>query len=90
MSIAQQQAELTRRRGIIALLFFAPGQTLTANTLRDDLENVHGQVATVDKVRADLLWLADVGLLQAAGDAATITQRGREVVLDRAAMPGEM
>lgn len=89
MSLAARNAELTRRRGILALLFFAPGQVLTARKLRDELEAVHGQVATVDKVRADLLWLADVGLLQATADTATLTERGREVVQDRAVMPGE-
>lgn len=89
MSLAARNAELIRRRGILALLFFAPGQALTARALRDELETVHGQVATVDRVRADLLWLADIGLLRVAGDAATLTERGREVVQDRAAMPGE-
>lgn len=89
MSLAARQAELTRRRSILATLFFAPGATLTAGALRDTLESVHGQVATVDKVRADLLWLADVGLLQSVADAATLTERGREVVMDRASMPGE-
>ncbi len=89
MSLAAQLAEKNRRRAILALLFFAPGQTLTARKLRDELEAVHGQVVTVDKVRADLLWLADVGMLQAAGDVATVTERGKEVVQDRAVMPGE-
>jgi Fe2+ or Zn2+ uptake regulation protein len=89
MSLAARNSELTRRRSILALLFFAPGQVLTARKLRDELEAVHGQVATVDKVRADLFWLADVGLLQAVADTATLTDRGREVVQDRAVMPGE-
>lgn len=88
-TIAERQALLTRRRAILALLFFAAGQTMAARRLRDDLDAVHGQVATVDRVRADLLWLADVGLIVASNDAATLTERGREVVLDRAAMPGE-
>lgn len=85
---AEREAELRRRRAIVALLFFAPGQTLTARKLRDELEAVHGQIATVDKVRADLLWLADVGLVTTASDTAAITERGRDVVQDRAAMPG--
>lgn len=89
MSLAATLAEKNRRRAILALLFFAPGQTLTARKLRDELEAVHGQVVTVDKVRADLLWLADVGMLQVAGDVATVTERGKEVVQDRAVMPGE-
>ena len=59
-----------------------------ARKLRDDLENVHGQVATVDKVRADLLWLADIEMVATVGDAATITERGKDVVLDRSPLPG--
>jgi len=89
MSLAAQLAEKNRRRAILSQLFFAAGQTLTARKLRDELEAVHGQVVTVDKVRADLLWLADVGMVQVAGEAATVTERGKDVVLDRAVMPGE-
>lgn len=85
---AQHLATLLRRRAILALLFFAPGRTLTARKLRDELEAVHGQVATVDKVRSDLVWLADVDMVQRAGDAATLTERGCDVVCDRAQMPG--
>ncbi|WP_068634699.1 hypothetical protein [Thauera butanivorans] len=88
-TIAQREAERIRRRAILALLYFAAGQTLSARRLRDELEATHGQVATVDKVRGDILWLDDVGLLARAGDAATLTERGRDVVMDRAAMPGE-
>lgn len=89
MNLAERMAEKTRRRAILSQLFFAAGQALTARALRDELENVHGQVATVDKVRAELLWLADVSLVQLAGDMATLTERGRDVVMDRAVMPGE-
>lgn len=88
-TIAQREAERIRRRAVLALLFFAPGQSLTARRLRDELEAVHGQVATVDRVRADILWLIDVGLVGGLADAATLTERGRDVVMDRAAMPGE-
>lgn len=87
-TIAERQAQLTRRRAILALLFFSPGQSMTARRLRDELEATHGQVATVDRVRADILWLADVDLILAANDAATLTERGRDVVLDRSTMPG--
>lgn len=90
MNLAAKMAEANRRRGILALLFFAPGQAMNARKLRADLELVHGQVATVDKIRADLLWLADVGMVQAQGDMATLTERGREVVQDRAVMPGDV
>ena len=69
-TIAQREAERIRRQGILSLLYFAPGQSMTARRLRDELEAVHGQVATVDRVRADLIWLADVGLVVGSGDAA--------------------
>ena len=80
-TIAQREAERIRRQGILSLLYFAPGQSMTARRLRDELEAVHGQVATVDRVRADLIWLADVGLVVGSGDAAMLTERGRDVVL---------
>lgn len=89
-TFAQREAERIRRQGILSLLFFASGQSMMARRLRDELESVHGQVATVDRVRADILWLADVGLVVSSGDAAMLTERGRDVVQDRAAMPGEV
>ena len=85
---AQREAERLRRHGILSLLFFVPGQSMTARRLRDELEAVHGQVVTVDRVRADLLWLADVGLVTGLADAATLTEAGRDVVLQRAQLPG--
>ena len=88
-TIAQREAERTRRRAILTLLFFSAGQALSARRLRDELETLHGQVATVDRVRADLLWLADVGLVTHANDVAALSEYGRDVFMDRAAMPGE-
>lgn len=87
-TLAHRDAELLRRRAILALLAFTPGSTLTVRALRDKLEAVHGQVATVDRVRADCAWLADVGLVEHQCDAALLTEHGRDVVLDRRAMPG--
>lgn len=87
---AQREADRTRRHGIVSLLFFVPGQSMTARRLRDELEAVHGQVVTVDRVRADLLWLADVGMVSGMADAASLTEAGRDVVLQRAQMPGGM
>lgn len=89
MTIAHRQAEQLRRRAIVALLYFAPGQALTVAKLRGELENVHGQIASMDRVRADLVWLADVGVVQTVGDAAKLTERGGDIACDRAAMPGE-
>lgn len=87
---AEREAARIRRRGILGLLFFQPGQSMTLRRLRDELEAVHGQTATVDRVRADALWLADVELVQVREDAAMLTERGKDVFLDRAPMPGEV
>lgn len=89
-TFAQREAQRIRRRAILSLLFFAEGQSMTARRLRDELESVHGQVVTVNRVRADILWLQDVGVTQGTADAAMLTERGRDVVLDRAAMPGDV
>jgi Fe2+ or Zn2+ uptake regulation protein len=85
---AERLAQDRRRRAILALLYFHPGQTMTARALRDELEAQHGQIASVDKVRSDLIWLADVELVERvdADNAATLTQAGREIVLGRRGM----
>ena len=57
-------------------------------TVHDIAREAGVSLATVDRVRADLIWLADVGLVVGSGDAAMLTERGRDVVLDRSAMPG--
>lgn len=90
MNTAERMAERARRQAVLSTLMFSSGQTATARELRDTLENVHGYVATVDRVRADLAWLADIGMIRAAGDAATLTEEGREVVLGRRALPGQI
>jgi hypothetical protein len=89
MNQVERVVEQTRRQAILALLAFASGQTQSARVLRDELEAVHGQVVTVDKVRADLLWLSDVDMVRVlqGGEAASITLRGKEIVLGRAVLP---
>tara|TARA_R110002049_G_scaffold13675_8_gene59410 strand:+ start:139 stop:408 length:270 start_codon:yes stop_codon:yes gene_type:complete len=88
MNTAEREAARIRRHAVLSLLFFSAGQSMTARRLRDELEALHGQVATVDRVRADILWLQDVELVAGISDAATLTERGRDVVLGRAQMPG--
>jgi hypothetical protein len=88
MSLASKNADLVRRRAILSTLYFAPAHTQGVRPLRDELEAVHGQVVTTDKVRADLIWLADVGFVQTAGDMAILTEAGIDVVCDRRPMPG--
>jgi hypothetical protein len=88
MTHAEKSAGLRRAQSLLAILFFADGQTLRARALREELEAVHSLVATVDRVRADLLWLAEIGMITLRDDTAQLTERGREVVSGRAALPG--
>lgn len=82
---AERLATTTRRRAIIALLFFAPGRSLNTPRLVRQLEDHHGQVASTAKVRTDLATMADQGYLTyvSTDDAATLTESGRDVAMDR-------
>ena len=88
MNTAERMTERARRQAVLSTLLFATGQTATARDLRDTVENVHGITATVDRIRSDLAWLQDIGMVRLAGDAATITEEGREVVTGRRDLPG--
>lgn len=66
-----------RRNSLLCTLAFAGGNSV-ARELRAELESVHGVAATLDKVRADLRVLADVGAVQLNGDMVQITAEGRE------------
>ena len=85
---AQRVAQEVRRRAILAILAFAPGQTAPVRSVRDQLESAHGQIVTVDRVRADLLWLADVDAIECLGELAKLTETGFDVVMGRAQLPG--
>ncbi len=73
------EADKRRRNSLLASLAFDEGSS-TARRLRADLENVHNIPATLDRVRADLAWLADVGAVRVDGDLAMLTAEGREHV----------
>lgn len=66
-----------RRNSLLATLAFAGGNSV-ARELREELESVHGVAVTLDKVRADLRVLRDVGAVQLNGDMVQITAEGRE------------
>lgn len=66
-----------RRNSLLCTLAFAGGNSV-ARELRDELENVHGVAVTLDKVRADLRVLEDVGAVRLNGDLVQITAEGRE------------
>lgn len=83
MTAAERLATATRRRAILTLLFFAPGRTLNVPRLVTRLEEQHGQIASSGKVRADLVALADQSYITCMEDASTLTESGRDVVMDR-------
>lgn len=66
-----------RRNSLLATLAFAGGNSV-ARELRGELEEVHGIAVTLDKVRADLRVLQDVGAVRLNGDMVQITAEGRE------------
>lgn len=68
-----------RRNSLLATLAFAGGHSV-ARVLRNDLESVHGIACSLDKVRADLRVLADIGAIRydQEGDLVQITAEGRE------------
>lgn len=72
-----QEADRKRRNSLLCTLAFAGGNSV-ARELRDELESVHGIAVTLDKVRADLRVLADVGAVRLNGDMVQITAEGRE------------
>lgn len=83
MTAAERLATATRRRAILTLLFFAPGRTLNVPRLVTQLEEQHGQIASSGKVRVDLVALADQSYITCVEDASTLTESGRDVVMDR-------
>lgn len=73
-------ADRRRRNSLLATLNFQGGNGV-ARELRNELENVHGIAVTLDRVRADLRFLADVGAVSLNGDLVQITAEGREHAL---------
>lgn len=79
--------EKKRRTSILATLYFEPLKS--AAQLSEQLEDIHGVVASADLVRADLTWLQEMGLVQYDGRVAGITARGKDVARNRAKFPGD-
>lgn len=82
-----RERETARRKALLATLFF--WSLATPLKLREELESVHGLVCSTDLIRADLDWLAEMGLVRWNGEAAQCTERGRDVAALRAKFPGE-
>ncbi len=72
----QEEADKARRNSLLKTLWFYGGAG-NARDLHHDLECTHNIVATLDKVRADLAWLADIGALMKTGDMVILTAAGR-------------
>lgn len=81
------EAERRRRNALLASLSFDPLATVAR--LRKEMETVHGIACSADLVRADLSWLAEVGLIRWDGEAAQCTERGMDVARLRAKFPGD-
>ena len=81
---------IDRRRVILAALFVAPGGILPVRVLRDKAELASNAALTTDQVRADLIWLEQVGaVVRAPQDTAMITEAGQNVIIGRAPLPGD-
>lgn len=80
-------AEADRKRllSLLAEIGFSPGVGLAA--LRQALEFTHNIPASGARVRADLLLLADMGLIRWDGEGALCTARGLDVARGRAELP---
>lgn len=79
----------TRRRSLLASLFFSPAVTSTVRDLARELELVHNMATSADQVRGDLSWLQEQGFVRLVQDTAQITERGRDVARNAAPWPGQ-
>ncbi len=80
-----------RRLVILRILTEDPGYRANAYVLRPALDAM-GHTVSMDKLEGDLAWLSEQGLvrIERASDitVATLTQRGADVALGRASVPG--
>ena len=77
---------------LLQLLHQLPQYRTNCRVLRDSADAL-GQSATLAKVRTELAWLAEQGLittevLQPELTVATLTERGAEVAVGRSIVPG--
>lgn len=69
-----------RCNSLLATLNFYGGASV-ARALRDELEHTHGIAVTLDRVRADLNWLAGIGAVRKQDDQVILTEDGRNHAL---------
>lgn len=82
-------SEKDKRRRTSLLLSISFDAGATVRRLREALETTHNIAASADLIRADLSWLAEMGLIAWDGEMAVCTERGRDVAAQRAKFPGE-
>lgn len=80
-------ADAHRRAALLAALAVAPCHRLPLRAMRLQLELL-GYSPSIDRLRTDLAWCEEQGLISQAGDVATLTERGSDVAQGRARMPG--
>lgn len=79
----------SRRRSLLASLFFAGASTSTVRDLAREMELTHNLATSTDQVRGDLSWLQEQGFVRLVQDTAQITERGRDVARSAAPWPGQ-
>lgn len=85
---AHKIIESDRRRAILAALSLASAYTLPHRSLRAQVEAI-GYALSLDLLRAEIAWLSEIGLVdQLELDHARLTDRGLDIVLGRAKVPG--
>lgn len=87
MNTAEQIVTIDRRRAILLALMMAPAYMMPARGLREQIALV-GYAVSLDRLATDCAWLAEQGLIQWQNDVATLADRGADVVLGRAQVPG--
>ncbi|MDT3668989.1 MAG: hypothetical protein ROZ37_01500 [Aromatoleum sp.] len=87
MNTAEQIVTVDRRRAILAALMVAPSYMMPARGLREQIALV-GYAVSLDRLATDCAWLAEQGLIAWQNDVATLGDRGADVVLGRAQVPG--
>jgi len=75
------------RRMLLEALEREPSYTAPLQLLQDALES-HALAIGLDRVRTEVAWLAEQGLVEHQAGAAMLTQRGIDVALGRADVPG--
>ena len=77
-----------RRHSLLLTLFQFDASFARVAELVLEMELIHCLAVSADLVRADLIWLAEMGLINFKADSAQLIERGRDVVLRRAEFPG--